>query len=202
MRRGIAYAFACVVGACSSPSPTPGGDDDDEAPSCSTPPVLAVPIATARESGEPLHWRADRCIEVTYAGLTEAQVADVAFALDAWTAFGCRSLCFDGPTESDATLAGADGRLHVTTATKFPASSTVVYFSSSGRIRGALIDLTATPLRGDLVRQLGFDLGLGRPTPGVDSVLAPGYPLGATTTPTASDGEALCALYGKPPLCD
>jgi hypothetical protein len=199
MRWGIAFALAFVMG-CSSPSP--GGDDGEEAPTCGTPPVLAVPIAIARDSGEPLHWSSARCIQVTYAGLTAAQVTDVAYAVDAWAAIGCRSLCFDGPTESDATLEGADGRLHVTTATKFPASSTVVYFASSGRIRGALIDLTATPVRGELVRQLGLNLGLDRAAPGVDSVLAPGYPLGATTTPTASDAEALCALYGKPPLCD
>ena len=196
MRWGIALAFAC---GCSSSSPQA---PDDESPSCGTPPALAVPIATAHVTGEPLHWRSDRCIDVTYAALSAAQVADLEYALDAWSAVGCRSLCFYGPVESDASLKGADGRLHVTTTTHFPASSTVVYFESSGRIRGALIDLTEAQGRGELVRQLGLDLGLGKPAAGVDSVLAPSYPIGDTTVPTASDAEALCALYGRPPLCD
>jgi hypothetical protein len=194
MRRGIAVVFAFACGCSSSPT-----EEADEEPTCGAPPVLAVPIATSHRSGEPLHWRADRCIDVTYAALSAAQVADLSYALDAWSGLGCSSLCFNGPTESDASLEGSDGRLHVTTATNFPASSTVVYLDVSGRIRGALIDVSVTQSRGELVRQLGLDLGLARPTVGVDSVLALGS---AATAPTASDAETLCALYGRPPLCE
>src|SRR5262245_32126024 len=107
MRWGIAWlALAC---GCSSSSQAP----DDESPTCGTPPALTVPIATAR-TGEPLHWRSDRCIDVTYAALSDVQVADLDYAIAVWSAVGCRSLCFAGPTESDAPLQGADGRLHVT----------------------------------------------------------------------------------------
>jgi hypothetical protein len=181
-----------------------------------TPVDQAVPF-TELEPGVTVRWGlAAGCIPVTYS----PDVADISEllteAVTAWSEVSCSQLCFENPIAMAASpdLPSKERRIHVREeqagdglAVNQVGLSELSFDNRNGVAISAEIILAQPTLREELTIQgllhfLGTAIGLGTPDDGVVSVMSETMDDGRVlTAPTVPDAEALCRLYGDPPLC-
>ena len=219
-RRILALCVVAALGCGEAEERGAGTDEGGEAPpadgeadpadeECPPAPDTAVPLLTMT-GGLAIRWPLERgCLDVTYTPAAAEFGGQITEAVAAWAAVECSRLCFSAAREvtaaedtaaADADLISERQRIRFT-ATAGGMTARPETDPHSGEILTAHIALPTGGVLapGALTTAVGLVLGLGRPTAaGVDSVM---HQTAAAASPTATDAEALCALYGTPGYC-